>query len=104
VQQAVRAYEIAELRYREGLSTQVELADARLLLFQARASRAQAARDVQLARVRLAVLPQLPLDATGASSAVPTQPASAPAQQAAPAGAAGATAPRAGALPGGVQR
>ena len=69
VQQAVRAYEIAELRYREGLSTQVELADARLLLFQARASRAQAARDVQLARVRLAVLPQLPLDAAGA---VPT--------------------------------
>ena len=28
VQQAVRAYEIAELRYREGVSTQLELADA----------------------------------------------------------------------------
>ncbi len=55
------AYEIAELRYREGLSTQLELSDARLLLQQAQANRAQAARDVQVARVRLALLPDLPL-------------------------------------------
>jgi hypothetical protein len=61
VGQAQRAYEIAELRYREGLSTQLELSDARLLLQQAEVNRAQAARDLQLARVRLALLPELPL-------------------------------------------
>ncbi|HSQ59445.1 MAG TPA: TolC family protein, partial [Acidobacteriota bacterium] len=32
VEQATRAYEIAEVRYREGISTQTELSDARLLL------------------------------------------------------------------------
>ena len=68
MQQAQRAYEIAELRYREGLSTQLELSDARLLLQQAQANRAQAARDVQVARVRLALLPDLPLTNTGANT------------------------------------
>lgn len=84
VQQAIRAHEIAELRYREGLSTQLELSDARLLLQQAQTARAQAARDVQIARVRLALLPDLPLP-TGASiqQALAT-PQSAP-QQTAPA-------------------
>lgn len=61
VAQAERAYAIAEVRFQEGLSTQSELADARLLLQRARASRAQAARDLQVARVRLALLPALPL-------------------------------------------
>jgi hypothetical protein len=76
VEQAARAYEIAELRYREGVSTQLELSDARLLLEQAGANRAQAARDLQVARARLALLPDLPLAAgalpsslAGASSA-----------------------------------
>jgi outer membrane protein TolC len=68
VQQAQRAHEIAELRYREGLSTQLELSDARLLLQQAQANRVQAARDVQVARVRLALLPDLPLSAAGAGT------------------------------------
>lgn len=67
VAQAQRAYDIAELRYREGLSTQLELSDARLLLQQAQANRAQAARDLQLARVRLVLLPELPLTTPGAS-------------------------------------
>lgn len=61
VAQAERAYSIAEVRFQEGLSTQSELADARLLLQRARASRAQASRDLQTARVRLALLPALPL-------------------------------------------
>jgi len=61
VQQAERAYAIAELRYREGISTQLELSDARLLLEQAQVNRARAARDFQVARVRVAVLPELPL-------------------------------------------
>jgi outer membrane protein TolC len=68
VQQADRAYEIAELRYREGISTQVELSDARLLLQQAQANRAVAARDYQVARARLALLPDLPLASPASSS------------------------------------
>jgi outer membrane protein TolC len=61
VEQAERAYSIAELRNREGLSTQLELSDARLALQVARANRAQAARDVQVARARVALLPRLPI-------------------------------------------
>ena len=95
VQQAQRAYEIAELRYREGLSTQLELSDARLLLQQAQTNRALAGRDVQLARVRLALLPDLPLSASSAALNA-AQPAAT--TQAAPAAAAtgqggGASAP-----------
>ncbi len=61
IQQAERAYQIAELRNREGLSTQLELADSRLSLQVAQANRAQAARDVQVARARVALLPSLPV-------------------------------------------
>lgn len=63
VQQAQRAYEIAELRNREGLSTQLELSDSRVSLEIAQANRAQAARDVQVARARVALLPNLPAGA-----------------------------------------
>jgi len=65
VQQASRAYEIADVRYRAGVSTQLELSDSRLLLQQAEANRALAARDLQVARARVALLPELPLG-TGA--------------------------------------
>jgi outer membrane protein TolC len=68
VQQANRAYEIADLRYREGLSTQLELSDSRLLLAQAQVNRATAARALQVARVRLALLPRLPLSSAGAGT------------------------------------
>jgi outer membrane protein TolC len=61
VEQAKRAYEIAELRYREGLSTQVELSDSRLALESADATRAIAARNLAVARARVALLPNLPL-------------------------------------------
>jgi outer membrane protein TolC len=74
VQQAQRAYEIAELRYREGVSTQLELSDARLLLVQAQATRAQAARDVQVARARVGLLPDLPIG-SGAGDGGATTPA-----------------------------
>jgi outer membrane protein len=63
VRQAQRAYEIAEIRYREGISTQTELSDSRLQLQDAQANRAQAARDLQVARVRLALIKDLPLPA-----------------------------------------
>jgi len=65
VEQARRAYAIAELRYREGVSTQLELTDARIMLEQARANRAVAARDLQIARATVVLLPDLPLGASG---------------------------------------
>jgi outer membrane protein len=69
VQQANRAYEIADVRYRAGVSTQLELSDSRLLLQQAEANRALAARDLQVARARVALLPELPLGAGTATGA-----------------------------------
>jgi outer membrane protein len=59
--QAQRGYEIAEVRYREGLSTQLELSETRVQLQQALANRALAARDLQVARIRITLLQQLPL-------------------------------------------
>lgn len=59
--QAAKAYTIAEVRYREGLSTQVELNDSRLLLQQASANSALAVRNLQVARMRVALLRDLPL-------------------------------------------
>ena len=64
-QQAARAYQIAEIRYREGISTQVELSDSRILLEQATANRALAARDLAVARARVALLGDLPFGAIG---------------------------------------
>jgi outer membrane protein len=61
VEEAERAYAIAMLRYREGVSIQLELSDARLLVEQARADQARAARDVSIERVRAALLTDLPL-------------------------------------------
>ncbi|MBW3630758.1 MAG: TolC family protein [Gemmatimonadetes bacterium] len=66
VEQAQRAYQIAEVRYREGISTQVELSDSRILLQQAQANRASAARNLQVARARVTLLPNLPLGGVGA--------------------------------------
>jgi outer membrane protein len=67
--QAQRAYAIDQVRYREGISTQTDLAQSRLLLEQAKANRAQAARNLAVARVRLALLRDLPLQSgTGAAS------------------------------------
>ena len=59
--EARRAYEIAELRYRQGISSQLELDDIRLALQQARLNRAQAARDLQVTRIRVALLKDLPI-------------------------------------------
>ena len=69
VAQAARAYQIAQVRYREGLSTQVELADSRILLQQSQANRAVAARDLQIAQARVALLPYLPLQQGGQGGA-----------------------------------
>ncbi|MEO5588396.1 MAG: TolC family protein [Gemmatimonadaceae bacterium] len=74
-QQASRAYQIAEVRYREGISTQLELNDSRILLEQSTANRAVAARNLQIARIKLALLPNLPLQAgtSGQTSAAQSQ-------------------------------
>jgi outer membrane protein TolC len=77
-EQASRAYRIAEVRFTEGISTQVELDDSRLLQQQALANRAQAARDLNVARARLALLADLPLGAAqgGSGASTATQGAS----------------------------
>jgi outer membrane protein TolC len=82
IEQAARAYQIAELRFNEGLSTDLELSDARLQLAQAEVTRARAARDLQVQRIRLALLPYLPLGSPGplmsgaaATAATGSQPA-----------------------------
>jgi outer membrane protein TolC len=64
VTQARRAYEIAVLRFNQGISTQVELVDARVLLEVALGDRAQAAKDLRVSRIRQALLPKLPLTTT----------------------------------------
>ena len=72
-EQAQRAYDIAEVRFREGISTQLELSETRNQLQQALANRAQAARNLQVARKRLELLPYLPLLQGSTSSTGPTR-------------------------------
>lgn len=62
-EQAQRAYSIDQIRYREGISTQTDLNQSQLLLEQAMVNRAVAARDLAVARMRLALLKDLPLGA-----------------------------------------
>jgi outer membrane protein len=63
-EQAQREYSIDQVRFREGISTQSDLSQSRLLLEQATANRAQAARNLAVARVRLALLRDLPIQGT----------------------------------------
>jgi outer membrane protein len=69
VEQAQRAYAIDQVRLREGISTQTDLTQSRLALEQARANRAQAARNLAVARVRLALIKDLPIQASSAAGA-----------------------------------
>ncbi len=73
VGQAQRAYSIAQIRLREGIGSQIEMTDARLQLEQAEVNRAQALRDVQVARARLALLRDLPLGQSATQSTTPIQ-------------------------------
>lgn len=52
VEQAERVYALTELRFEEGLATQLEVADARLALQQARLNRVQAQHDALVALAR----------------------------------------------------
>ena len=67
-EQAAKAYQIAEVRFREGVSTQLEIDQSRTQLQQARMNRVTAARDFELARLRLALLRDLPLSGAPAST------------------------------------
>jgi outer membrane protein TolC len=80
VAQADRAYQIANVRYGAGVSTQLELSDSRLLLQQAEANRAQAARNLQVARARVALLPNLPLGAGAVAPSALQPPTQVPAR------------------------
>ena len=79
-EQAQRTYAIDEVRFREGISTQTDLTQSRLLLEQSLANRAMAARNLAVARVRLALLHDLPIQQTG-TGAVSAQGATAQQQQ-----------------------
>ncbi|HVX38299.1 MAG TPA: TolC family protein [Gemmatimonadaceae bacterium] len=80
-EQAQRAYAIDQVRFREGISTQTDLTQSRLLLEQALANRAQAARNLAVARVRLALLRDLPLQSTTGTAASATGGAAGATQQ-----------------------
>ncbi len=60
--EAKRAYDIAAVRYAQGISTEVELNDSRIQEEQARANSARAVRDYQVARAKLALLKDLPVN------------------------------------------
>jgi outer membrane protein len=64
--QAARAYAIAEVRFQEGISTQVELQQSRTQYEQARLNRVLAARDLEVARLRVVFIKDLPVGSTPA--------------------------------------
>jgi outer membrane protein len=66
--QARRAYSIDQLRYREGISTQTDLTQSRILLEQSLANQAQSARDLAVARARVALIRDLPINTAGLSA------------------------------------
>lgn len=72
VAEAERAYEIARVRYRQGISTQVELDDVRIQEEQARANNARALRNYLVAKAKMSLIRDLPV-----SAALAAQPGSA---------------------------
>jgi outer membrane protein TolC len=70
--EARRAYDIANVRYAQGISTQVELDDARIQEEQARANWARAFRNYQVARTKLHLLKDLPVNPAQAPVAAST--------------------------------
>jgi outer membrane protein len=67
--QAQRAYAIDQIRFREGISTQTDLTQSRLLLEQAEANQSQTARDLAVARARIALIRDLPINTTALGAA-----------------------------------
>ena len=67
-EQARKAYAIDQLRFREGISTQTDLTQSRILLEQALANQAQSARDLAVARARVALIRDLPINTAALSA------------------------------------
>jgi len=67
--QAQRAYAIDQIRYREGISTQTDLLQSRLLMEQAAVNQATSARDLAVARARIVLLRDLPINVQGVGGA-----------------------------------
>jgi len=80
--QARRAYSIDQLRFREGISTQTDLAQSRILLEQAVANQAQSARDLAVARARVALIRDLPINTSALTATQQQQQAQQQQQQA----------------------
>jgi outer membrane protein len=72
-QLAQRAYTIDQLRYREGISTQTDLTQSRLQFEQAEANRALSARDLAVARARVQLIRDLPINQAGLGATAQTQ-------------------------------
>ena len=79
--QAQRAYSIDQLRYKEGISTQTDLTQSRLLLEQAVANQALSARDLAVARARMALIRDLPINTNALGAAAQRSAAQQPQQQ-----------------------
>ena len=85
--EAKRAYDIASVRYAQGISTEVELNDSRIQEEQARENSAHAVRNYQVARAKLSLLKDLPVNpATSSTTLTPTANNSSSAMQRAPTG------------------
>lgn len=63
---AERTVTLAQLRYKEGISTQLEVSDARLQRDIALANEARAYRNYQVARAKMSLLNRLPLGGSAA--------------------------------------
>jgi outer membrane protein len=72
-QLAQRAYAIDQLRYREGISTQTDITQSRLQFEQAEANRATSARDLAVARARVQLIRDLPINQGGLGAALQPQ-------------------------------
>ena len=64
---------IDQLRCREGISTQTDLTQSRLQFEQAEANRATSARDVAVARARVQLIRDLPINQGGLGAALQPQ-------------------------------
>ncbi|HEY3873844.1 MAG TPA: TolC family protein [Candidatus Kapabacteria bacterium] len=70
--EAQRAYDIATVRFQQGISTEVELENARIQEEQARENWASAVRNYQVARAKLSLLKDLPVNPAQAQVAAST--------------------------------
>jgi outer membrane protein TolC len=101
--EAKRANDIASVRFQQGISTEVELENARIQEEQSRQNWASAVRNYQVARAKLSLLKDLPVNPAQAQVAQSTAQSGITQQQSAsPSGQSSFTAPAAGASSSGM--